>query len=71
MPPELCLSFCFAYPDDETLVGKYCNLVKGMLEKSLSLITENYHLAALRDFLLPLLMNGQVTVRDDAENTTA
>nr|MBO6295821.1 restriction endonuclease subunit S [Schwartzia sp. (in: firmicutes)] len=42
--------------------------LKCLFEMNSTIFNENQHLAALRDFLLPLLMNGQVTVRE-AEKT--
>ena len=44
------------------LVELYENFVKDSFEKILNCSAENQQLAALRDFLLPLLMNDQVTV---------
>ena len=37
---------------------------KKIIDKKLSLKKENKELISLRDFLLPLLMNGQVTIQD-------
>lgn len=52
----------FPIPDDETL-KKFNKIVYPILEKKFSLIKENQELESLRNFLLPLLMNGQVTVK--------
>ena len=41
---------------------KYMDLVDDMLNKQKQIILENKQLKSLRDFLLPLLMNGQVTI---------
>ncbi len=48
-------------PDDNTL-SKYKNLTSSMYSKMESNRQENKKLAELRDWLLPMLMNGQVTV---------
>ena len=49
-------------PDAETL-EKYSKLVNPMYEKMNTLAIENNQLAKIRDVLLPLLINGQVTIR--------
>lgn len=41
---------------------KYMDLVDDMLNKQKQIILENKQLKSLRDFLLPLLMNEQVTI---------
>ena len=43
---------------------KYSRFVAPLIEKVLSLEQENEELTSLRDFLLPLLMNGQVKIGD-------
>lgn len=43
---------------------KYMDTVKSMLSKQRQISYENKELKSLRDFLLPLLINGQVTVSD-------
>ena len=50
------------------LVGKYGNLVSSMYGKMLNSVNENQKLSELRDWLLPMLMNGQVKVGDVEEN---
>lgn len=47
----------------EGILKQYANLVKPMWEKRSECMSENRQLASLRDFLLPLLMNGQVTIQ--------
>jgi len=54
----------FSIPTDEWL-GKYHLKVQPMMSKILSNMKENNQLIALRDWLLPMLMNGQVTVKGD------
>lgn len=50
-------------PDDETLAN-YHETTKNLYSSISNNIIENKKLAALRDFLLPLLMNGQATIQD-------
>lgn len=47
---------------DTNIVDQFTNTVASILMKQDLLEQENQQLAALRDWLLPLLMNGQVTV---------
>jgi len=46
-----------------TILAKFDVVVSPLLSKARSLLAENKVLAAQRDFLLPLLMNGQVQVK--------
>lgn len=46
-------------PDDD-VIEKYNNSISVILSKMQNVIEENRELTSLRDFLLPLLMNGQV-----------
>lgn len=64
MPPEMCPRFKIPYPKNGSVVIQYCNAVKPMLDRANSMYSENQELASLRDFLLPLLMNGQVTFKE-------
>ena len=54
-------SLKIAIPCDSTL-EKFHNLVISLFEKIDTNISENQQLAELRDWLLPMLMNGQVKV---------
>lgn len=45
------------------VLNNFTQLVNPLLNQILIKNQENQHLAALRDWLLPMLMNGQVTVR--------
>jgi len=56
----------FVVPNNRLLrlVAEQLNPV---LEKKFSIIKENQELASLRDFLLPMLMNGQVTFKDEVK----
>lgn len=65
MPPEMCPRFKIPYPKNGSVVTQYCNAVKPMLDRANSMYSENQELASLRDFLLPLLMNGQVVINSD------
>lgn len=51
-------------PNEKTL-SAFSNIVYPILESKFNNIIENKKLAELRDFLAPLLMNGQVTIRKD------
>lgn len=57
------LSFSIVKPP-EHLMLKYSDNVKAFREMMMKNIDENQQLAALRDWLLPMLMNGQVTIKD-------
>ncbi len=55
-------NFIYALPSDEVLKKSG---FENYLAKMIQLTKENQELASLRDFLLPLLMNGQVTFKED------
>ena len=48
---------------DATIAGQYQSTVAGWFETIKLNITQNYELQRLRDWLLPMLMNGQVAVK--------
>lgn len=48
---------------DEKILSHFDLIVKPMFEKQNIIGLENQKLAELRDWLLPMLMNGQVTVK--------
>lgn len=50
---------------NESIINAFSEAVHPMFEKNTNLKQENQELASLRDFLLPLLMNGQVTFKED------
>lgn len=54
-------TYPLAYGGKE-LIEKFSVVIKPMLKQMYVLEGENQQLAQLRDWLLPLLMNGQVTV---------
>lgn len=58
--------FSIVEPIEQTLVS-YSKLVGCLIEKMNILRLENQYLSSLRDFLLPILMNGQVTFKGENE----
>ena len=63
---DLVKELIFAKPADNLI--KYFNeIVNPSIEKIVSNIQENQKLTELRDWLLPMLMNGQVQVVDEKE----
>ncbi len=46
------------------IIKQFCETVRPMYQKIMLLNTENQELTSIRDYLLPLLMNGQVTFSD-------
>lgn len=55
----------------KSLLDRYSEFRKNINQKISLLIKENKELSELRDWLLPMLMNGQVTVTDDANVSEA
>ncbi len=49
----------------ENIVKKFYDKVSTLFEEIKTKLIENQQLVSLRDFLLPMLMNGQVTVKKD------
>ncbi|MDD3238385.1 MAG: restriction endonuclease subunit S [Candidatus Gastranaerophilales bacterium] len=56
-------------PENEIL-NKFINIVKPIIKKIENNNAEDSKLAALRDFLLPMLMNGQITIKKDLGQTS-
>lgn len=52
----------FAVPTDKIL-KQFSKIVLPVLERKFAIIKENQELSSLRDFLLPLLMNGQISFK--------
>ena len=50
---------------NESIINAFSETVHPMFETIANLKKENQELASLRDFLLPMLMNGQVTFKED------
>ena len=61
--PDVFMSMCFALPTDKTIIA-FSEKVFPIIEKVNVCLKENEELTSLRDFLLPLLMNGQVKIGD-------
>ena len=55
--------FTFAYSGID-LIKNFTNLISPMQQNIFFLQKQNHHLTQLRDFLLPMLMNGQVSVAE-------
>ena len=58
--PENCMSFQFAF--DKDIAKLFSSKIASCIERTTQLPLDNQQLASLRDFLLPMLMNGQVKV---------
>ena len=58
--PTNCLSFEFAYNED--IANKYSEIMNDCVERIEKIPVENKQLSELRDFLLPMLMNGQIKI---------
>ena len=48
----------------KNICNDYYEATKGIMDLRAKNIEENYKLSVIRDFLLPLLMNGQVSVQN-------
>jgi len=57
------LSLSFALPNENTLLENAANLFNPIFDKIALVQRENKQLETLRDWLLPMFMNGQVTVQ--------
>ena len=57
-------SYLIAIPP-ESLILEYSSNVTSMIDKVKSLAQESYGLAKLRDWLLPMLMNGQAWIKEN------
>jgi len=62
-------TFPLAYPKDKRIINSFSMMTRPILEQIDNIDYESSILAKLRDFLLPLLMNGQVTVKNIKDNT--
>lgn len=52
-----------AYPEDDSLIQRYSSAMGDLVKRVISGEKESSRLKKLREWLLPLLMNGQVTVK--------
>ena len=55
------MSYNTAFPPDK-LIESYCNITNSIREKQKRVTDEKNYYTHLRDSLLPMLMNGQVTI---------
>jgi len=53
-----------AIPNENKIAVQFESMIKPIFDEILLNSKQNLHLTALRDRLLPLLMNGQVTIKD-------
>ncbi len=51
------------FPNNDYLIEKYSFKINNIIDKVIFNELENQQLTASRDWLLPMLMNGQVTVK--------
>jgi len=58
----------FSMPSDFNIIEKFNKITNPIIEKLKLNSKENQKLAELRDWLLPMLMNGQVTVKEAQEH---
>lgn len=61
--PDVSLSYSFAAPPDDAMLLTFADFYQPIMEKQKKMHLENYELTRLRDWLLPMLMNGQATVK--------
>jgi type I restriction enzyme S subunit len=61
------LSIDIALPKDGGAVEKAVDMLNPLFKNISETQRENKELASLRDWLLPMLMNGQVTVKPSTE----
>lgn len=62
--PERSSAFRFAFPDNDRIIDDFCLVIRPIMEKQKSIRKENAQLSQMRNWLLPLLMNGQATISD-------
>jgi type I restriction enzyme S subunit len=60
---EIIRNIIFAMPPDDNLFEEFNKIVNPLLEKIVTNLLESQTLAELRDWLLPMLMNGQIQVQ--------
>lgn len=54
--------YLFPYPKEKTIINQYCEKTNGIIVQVLNNVIQSNQLTILRDSLLPMLMNGQVTI---------
>lgn len=62
--PDVSLTYQFAVPEGRTLLTKFGEIYEPVMNRQKKLHVETHELKRLRDWLLPMLMNGQATVLD-------
>lgn len=62
--PNDLLGLTIALPNNKTIIEYICSILEPMFENMSVNQKQNNQLAELRDWVLPILMNGQVTVRN-------
>lgn len=67
--PDVMMSFLIPY--DESIVEKFGATISSWIQTINNNIEESKQLRKLRDWLLPLLMNGQVKVKKAAQESTS
>lgn len=60
--PDVSIKYSLAFPLDRFVVDRFCRHYGPIMEKIKKTKLENYELKKLRDWLLPMLMNGQARV---------
>jgi type I restriction enzyme S subunit len=60
---ESFVSSYYTVVPEESIVNKFYNIMVHIQSKKQTALAENQQLASLRDWLLPILMNGQVKVK--------
>lgn len=60
--PDVSIKYSLAFPLDKFIVDRFCSHYSPIMEKIKKARLENYELKRLRDWLLPMLMNGQAQV---------
>jgi type I restriction enzyme S subunit len=61
------ISSYYTVVPDEMIVDQFYDIMDNIQEKKQTALAENQKLTDLRDWLLPMLMNGQVKVMDEKE----
>ena len=60
--PDVSIQYSLAFPLDRFIVDRFCSHYSPIMEKIKKARLESYELKKLRDWLLPMLMNGQARV---------
>lgn len=68
--PDVVVGFQIPTSPAETIEKKYSSMVSGLLDRAQKLRLEVMDLKNLRDWLLPMLMNGQVKTGNTPEDAT-